>query len=288
MTASVQILTYSSPKIGRRLVVLGGVHGNEVCGTKAIRAFLPKLDSGAVEIVAGSVTFVPCCNPLAFERGARYVDHNLNRHLCRKESPKDYEDQVANILCPVLEACDVLLDLHSYHTHGPAFIFAGPDGTEETAFRRSLGPAIEVYGWADGYARALGKANDTTSNGTTEYTRLHGGVALTLECGHHADPSSVDVATQAIENAMAYCGLTERTAKTYPLDLRVRLENVYWRKDNGRLARAWHHLDPIKAGEPFAFDEKGAPIAAEKDGYVILPKETCPVGDEWFYFGVSG
>jgi hypothetical protein len=31
--------------------------------------------------------------------------------------------------------------------------------------------------------------------GTTEYMRSAGGYALTLECGHHADPAAPDVAT---------------------------------------------------------------------------------------------
>jgi predicted deacylase len=45
-------------------------------------------------------------------------DRNLNRNLRPTAVPQDFEDRIANVLCPLLDAHDVLLDLHSFQ--GPA------------------------------------------------------------------------------------------------------------------------------------------------------------------------
>ncbi|MBM4225484.1 MAG: succinylglutamate desuccinylase, partial [Gammaproteobacteria bacterium] len=63
---------------GPRLLVLGAVHGNETCGTRAIERVLGGFERGARDLLRGSVTFVPITNPLAYRRGTRSGDRNLN------------------------------------------------------------------------------------------------------------------------------------------------------------------------------------------------------------------
>lgn len=48
---------------GPRLLVLGAVHGNEVCGTRAIERILAELESGALAITRGQLTLLPVTNP---------------------------------------------------------------------------------------------------------------------------------------------------------------------------------------------------------------------------------
>ncbi|XLM20406.1 succinylglutamate desuccinylase/aspartoacylase family protein, partial [Chromobacterium piscinae] len=62
----------------------------------------------------GRLTLVPVANPLAYRLGQRGGERNLNRNLAPNPSPQDYEDHVANWLCPLLAEHDVLLDLHSF------------------------------------------------------------------------------------------------------------------------------------------------------------------------------
>jgi predicted deacylase len=73
---------------GKRLIVLGAVHGNETCGTRGIARVLAELDSGALQITRGSVTFVPVTNPLAYQRAQRAGDRNLNRNLRPNDQPQ--------------------------------------------------------------------------------------------------------------------------------------------------------------------------------------------------------
>ena len=114
-------LRYAGRAPGTRLIVLGAVHGNETCGTHAIERVLAELDRGELALAAGSVTFVPVSNPLAYAHGRRTGDRNLNRALQPTETPREFEDHVANWLCPLLAAHEVLLDLHSFHGSGQPF-----------------------------------------------------------------------------------------------------------------------------------------------------------------------
>ena len=50
---------YDSPEPGTRLIVLGAVHGNEICGTRAIERVNSDLDAGTQNMMRGRLTMVP-------------------------------------------------------------------------------------------------------------------------------------------------------------------------------------------------------------------------------------
>ncbi len=158
--------TIESLRPGPRLIVLGAVHGNETCGTVAQRRVLDDLHAGRLALTAGAVTFVPVANPLAYAHARRTGDRNLNRHLVPKPDPRDYEDHLANWLCPLLAAHDVLLDLHSFQAEGQPFVMVGPpdnagaiepfaQAAREEALAARLGVARAVDGWLGTYARGV-------------------------------------------------------------------------------------------------------------------------------------
>ena len=302
--------TFQGFEPGPRLIVLGAVHGNETCGTRAIERVLGELDAGLLRIVRGRVTFVPVTNPLAYARGERGGDRNLNRRLRPSPLPHDFEDHVANALCPLLAAHDVLLDLHSFHTAGEPFAMLGPrDNTgalepfaraaEEEALALRLGPRRLVEGWLDAYAggvaarlarvRASGEVLDADRAygvGTTEYMRSCGGISITLECGQHADPQALQVGYIAIRNTLAQLGLVDAPAPAPRSDIQLlRLEQVTDRAAEGdRFVRTWASFDPVGAGAPIAQRADGTLLHAPADGFIVFPNPQAAPGSEWFYF----
>mgnify|MGYP000470466852 CR=1 FL=1 len=97
------------------LIVTGAVHGNEVAGTHGIRRVIAEIESGALALARGSVTFVPITNPKAYALKRRNGDRNLNRNLqptAPGVAPAEFEDHIANWLCPLMAQHDALLDLH--------------------------------------------------------------------------------------------------------------------------------------------------------------------------------
>lgn len=301
-----QSVSFAGQAPGARLIVLGAVHGNETCGTQAIRRVIGEIESGQHGIVAGSVTFVPVTNPLAYANHRRTGERNLNRNLAPTDAPVEFEDRIANWLCPLLEQHEVLLDLHSFHTAGQPFVMLGPEnnaGTlepfaragEETALAQRLGVHRFVDGWLDTYAAGVARrlaagvssreADARYGVGTTEYMRAAGGIALTLECGQHDDPAAPEVAYRAIRNTLAHLGLTreaapEPVARTEAL----RLYAVVDREARGdRFHRPWASFDPVRRGDVIGTRHDGRAVCADCDGYVVFPNPGAEPGQEWFY-----
>jgi len=301
-----QSISFSGLAPGARLIVLGAVHGNETCGTQAIRRTIAEIETGQLDIVAGSVTCVPVTNPLAYVRHQRMGDRNLNRNLVPTETPVEFEDRIANWLCPLLAQHDALLDLHSFHTAGEPFVMLGPEdnqGTlepfarsaEETALALRLGVKRFVDGWLDTYAAGVARrlaagvsareADVHYGVGTTEYMRAQGGIALTLECGQHNDPAAPEVAYRAVHNALAHLGLTAAARPAVVTDTEaLRLYQVVDRNHaNDQFVRDWASFDRVHAGERIGTRHDGTPVLADSEGYIVFPNPNAQPGQEWFY-----
>lgn len=305
-------IQFKSPRPGKRLLVLGAVHGNETAGTRGIARVVQELDAGTLQVVAGQVTFVPITNPLAYARQQRNGDRNLNRNLCPTATPQEFEDHIANWLCPLMAEHDVLLDLHSFQAVGKPFVMVGPQdntGTlepfshaaQEEAMALCLGIDRFVDGWLSTYARGVERrrerlgasmtrqqsleADPRYGVGTTEYMRSTGGYALTLECGQHDDPQGPEVAYRAIQNTLAHLGLVNRPAPEPVSAMEVlRIYDVIDRLHNDdTFSRAWSSFDTLHAGDQIGTRQDGTPVLAPDDGYILFPNARAVVGQEWFY-----
>src|SRR5262245_8709818 len=305
-----QSIAYAAPSPGPRVVVTGAVHGNETCGTQAIRRVTAEIDTGALKLVRGQVTFVPVTNPLAYAHRRRQGERNLNRRLAPTNDPKEFEDHVANWLCPILARHEVLLDLHSFQASGPPFVMLGPQNNagplepfahaeKENALARRLGVHRAVDGWLATYARGVENRRawarehpDATLDldprygvGTTEYMRSVGGWGLTVECGQHEDPAAPEMAYRAMVHTLAHLRLTETPdpAPVQAMEL-LRLVDVVDKTDAGdRLDRLWKSFDPLRPGERIGTRADGTPVLAPHDGYIVFPNPETGPGQEWFY-----
>ena len=311
-TTSLRIHQFTALEPGPRLLVLGAVHGNETGGTRGIERVLAELDSGALALLRGTLTLLPVTNPLAYQKRQRMGDRNLNRNLYPNTEPRDYEDRIANQLCPLLAAHEVLLDLHSFHTAGEPFVMVGPpDNTgalepfahavQEQALALRLGPRRIVEGWLETYATGVKRRLARTAPserahllstdprygvGTTEYMRTQGGYGVTLECGQHDDPNAPEVARTAIHHTLAHLGMVEEPAPPATRDVQLlRLTEVIDKHHaNDRFSRAWASYDPVHQGEVIGTRHDGVQVLAPQDGFIVFPNPAAVAGNEWFYF----
>ena len=315
-TALLRIHQFAGLEPGPKLIVLGAVHGNELGGMRGIERALAELDTGALQIVRGTVTFLPITNPLAFIKKQRMGERNLNRNLYPNTAPQDYEDRIANVLCPLLAAHDVLLDLHSFHTPGQPFAMLGPmDNTDdlepfahaakEEALALRLGPQRIVEGWLSTYADGVKKRLARTAPhdrahllstdarygvGTTEYMRTQGGWGITLECGQHDDPAAPEVAYQAIVRTLAHLGCTQSPqsaalpAPRNDINLLKLVEVMDRHHADDTFAKPWASYDVLQKNQLIGTRHDGAPLLAPQDGYIVFPNPTAVPGNEWFYF----
>lgn len=278
---------FASTAAGPKLAITGGIHGNEVCGIKALTRLVGELDSGQVTLRQGSLVLVPVANPEAYVRNVRFVDENLNRVFTPTENPATYERKLANVLAPIVGECDALLDLHSIHSKGEPFgMYFGHFSDAEDAFINALGMPLIVEGWAEAYAASLPGINRGQETHTAAFMRSRGKIAAGVECGLHDDPAAVDVAYAAIIRALAHFGLIDNVQPSAPAARRIMMEKVVLRPETGdRLAQDFVHGDAVKKGDVIAHLKDGGHIVAEKDTLVLFPRPACPVGEEWFYTG---
>ena len=291
-----------------RLIVTGAVHGNEVAGTRGIRRVIEELDRGELEVVRGSVTFVPVCNPLAYNQVRRMGERNLNRRLQPTATPQDFEDRIANVLCPLLAEHDVLLDLHSFRSPGQPFVMRGPadnrgalepfaHAAAEAQLAAHVGVSRIVEGWMSAYAAGVARRRErgltpgavhedpSYGVGTTEYMRSRGGYGVTLECGQHDDPEGEHVAYHAIRQTLALLGHTDTplAPPARPFECLALAEVIDRHAEGDRFAKAWASFDALAAGELIAVRADGSEVRAPQAGYIVFPDVGAKPGHEWFY-----
>jgi predicted deacylase len=306
-------IAHASPRSGPRLVVTGAVHGNEICGTQAIRRAAAALDSGALSLARGELTLVPVVNPLAYAHRRREGERNLNRRLFPCDEPRQFEDHVANWLCPLLARHDVLLDLHSFHTPGPPFAMLGPQdnagplepfshAAQEEALARRVGVRRALDGWLSTYARGVERRREWARGhpearldldprygvGTTEYMRTVGGWGLTLECGQHKDPAAPEVAYRAIVRTLAHLGMTDAPApEPAALELLRLVDVIDKTHPDDRFEHPWKSFEAVRLGERIGTRADGTPVLAQHDGFVVFPNPAAGAGQEWFYLALG-
>lgn len=305
----IEVRQFHALQPGPRLLVMGGVHGNETAGPTAIRQILAEFEAGTRRLQRGVLSFVPVANPVAWAGQRREGDRNLNRDFRPAISPENAEDRIANRLAPLLRQHDILVDLHTFSAPGEPFVFFGPSdnrdelepfgrAAEEERLAQAIGPRRLVHGWLGAYAKGVRRRQNGSvayGIGTTEYMRAHGGCAVTVECGQHLDPDAPAVARAAIDNTLRLLGIGglpegADTAPTIadagiPATELIELHDVFDRHSTeDRFARDWRSFDRVAAGEPIAHRADGQVLSAPEAGYVVFPNPGTPPGREWFYF----
>lgn len=308
-----QCVQFSAVAPGPRLLVTGAVHGNEIAGTLAIRRLIGEFERDERQLRAGQLSVVPITNPMAYAKGQRMGERNLNRALRPTATPLEFEDHIANWLCPLMKRHDWLLDLHSFQAQGQAFVMVGPQdnqgplqpfahAAQELAWAKVLGVRSAVDGWLDTYAggvaqrrarwagAAVGSRVDLDEAygvGTTEYMRSVGGRALTLECGQHEDPQGPEVAYRAIVNTLLHLGLIEGEAPAVQSMAGLRLHQVEDKAHEAdAFVRPWTSFDRLQAGELIGRRASGEPVHApggDWSGCIVFPNPKAQPGQEWFY-----
>ncbi len=119
----------------KKILIVSGTHGNEINPVWAVNQFKKQL-STIDENIEYKTTIG---NPLAYERGCRYIDSDLNRSFNLKKNNFDskiYEINRANFLVEKfgvngLEPCQIAIDLHTTTANmGTSIVMYGRRGKD--------------------------------------------------------------------------------------------------------------------------------------------------------------
>lgn len=269
---------------GKNLLILAAVHGNETAGTNALKRLLTEIDAGEIVLKSGKLAVVPVCNPAAYQQDVRQIEENLNRVMTVHREPKTYEQKLANEICPLIKACDVMLDLHSTHCEGDVpFAFCDYPSKDNLTLIEGLAVDYVLEGWPDIYD-GQGEIEDFS---TERCAHTYGKTGTTVECGYHKSADAVDLAYSAIISTLSQFGMIDAIKPAVRKKTHILMKNYVVKKRDGQMCKNYKHLDLVKKGEEIARYEDGEILTAPADGYILLPNLKAENGAEWYYFGVA-
>lgn len=197
---------------GPTLWVQGCVHGSEVGGPLGLLRALDRLDPRALR---GTIVALPVANLTAYHQAARNtpVDEvNLNRAFPGDPQGTFSARLAATLLGHVLEAADVVLDLHSGGDRAHCPFYALVHDAGNAAAEASLDLARHVG------TPVIWKSRETWLDGAlfTHATR-QGTPAVLVECGGAlVSGEQVETFARAVRNALVHLGMLDGTAPVQP------------------------------------------------------------------------
>lgn len=282
---------------GPTLFCVGGIHGNEPAGVKALQQVLARLGpAGGIErgefvALAGNLT--------ALKEGRRYVRHDLNRawtperltHL--KNGGRDASSIEEGEQIELLDTFEAvlrgagapvfLLDLHTTSGAGGPFVTVS-DTLVNRDFGRSL-PTPMILG-----------LEELVTGTLLEYMNERGLVTAGFESGQHDEPEAVDRAEAAVWLAMEAVGILpasladrataardylERDTRGLPRVLEMRYRHDVAAGAGFRMKPGYLNFQPVQNGEVLAHDA-GGEIKAPETARILMPLYQ-EQGDDGFF-----
>jgi predicted deacylase len=279
---------FDSGRPGKHVLVTALVHGNELCGAIALDWLLKQRFTPA----RGALTLA-FCNVTAFEHfdarapsESRFMDEDFNRVWSterldgRPLGGGTHELKRARELRPVVDAADLLLDIHSMQHKTPALIISGPH-EKGRALARAVGfPALVVSD--EGHASGR-RMRDYGGFGDPADPRN----SLLVECGQHWEKASEAVARETLVRFLRHAGAADgawaerHLAVTKPAPQRVIevTHAVTIRSQEFRFAADYKGLEVIaKKGSILGHDGEEPVTTPYDDCVLIMPSRRLQPG----------
>jgi uncharacterized protein len=263
---NIRVIVKSGKYPGKKIVVLAGVHGDEICGVKAFNELVPIL-----EVERGEVVFI-YANLEAQKQNRRFVEQNLNRCFLDKQPEEIYnslEGETAREIIPFLKNADVMLDLHSSNSSGDnKFLICEKD-------------CLDIISCFDAKKVIIGI--DTVEKGGTDgYMFNRGKPGICLECGLHESDKSVETAKKAILSFLKKLKAIEGKEEKF-VEKELYNINYLYKNKNGpfKLADKFEDFKKVEQRTLIGYDGSKK-VFVEKNDVVMFPNETSEIGEECF------
>lgn len=264
------VITEQGNLPGRRVFIIGGMHGNELTGILVVHQLCKDLENKKLQIKKGALSFA-LGNPEAIKRNHRMAhdEIDMNRQFTIDISSKKSElDGVkrAQKIAHQIENSDIVIDIHSTNRPSLPFISTKIDSAHE-----------KIYQWFDrsyvledpSYILAGHIAS------SDEYADYKGAVGICLETGFAEDISKVQSVMTSIKNLLISEELIEGIVpetqkKSYPC---YTLSNAVMYDERGFVFAKQikgHSFEKIKKDEVFAY-QGSSPVTAPYDGVIVFP-----------------
>lgn len=262
---------------GPRLLITGGVHGDEFEPMVAIRHLAAQLEEGAF---AGTVTLVPVVNEAAFQCGSRTAEDGLDlARVCPGDLQGTVTQRIAHELSQLICYSDFYIDLHTGGTKLSIYPLAGYMLHEDQAVRDRQHAMARAFNlplvWGtdarlDG--RSLSVARD--ANVPAIYVEYHGAAVC--------DIAGVQAMIDGCLNVMTSLDMLDRPMSSSQVIHDIQephtnsgfFQQSHLAPCNGCFETTVSLGDYVKAGEPIGWvvdplGQQRVEISAENSGMVI-------------------
>ena len=232
------------------VAVVGGIHGDEPCGVRAIERLLeerPPVERPVTLVVA---------NEAAIETGQRYLDEDLNRAFPGDPGARTHEGRLAAALTERLRGC-VTLSLHSTQsTHRP-FAVVG-----------------ELEDWSRRLCRGLSIDTVVESGSFIEGRLFASADTVEVECGKQGSPEAAANAWRLVREFLTATGATPGgPTREDPAAIPVfRLTRPIPKEPAERYGLSAVNFELVERGERFA-SIGNRELVAEENFYPVLMSE---------------
>ncbi len=275
---------------GPLVIGIGGIHGNEPAGVRALQQALEALRCSNAPFRGRFVGLAG--NRAALARGRRYIHEDLNRlwfperiqrlrdghgsvdatseEAEQRELLAALDTQLAQRNGPV-----VCLDLHTTSAAGSPFVVIG-----DTLLNRRF-----AFGLRAPVVLGLEERLEST---ILNYLGERGYVAVGFEGGQHDSPSAVTIHMAAIRSVLATAGCirakdfpaphggrdgsaAEATeGRAAPVVVEIRDHHVIREGDDFVMEPGFTNFQPVERGQLLARD-RGGPVLARESGQILMP-----------------
>ena len=279
---------YSNRKKGPLFIALAAIHGNEQAGIHALRRVFSHLEAynpafiGEIAGITGNLQ--------AVRSGRRFMDMDLNRQWypekverlsntrrAELELPEEIEQKELMILFERLKKHTpynpiILIDFHTTSASGGTFAICN-ENQHSLNIAKNLG--VPVITGIEG----------TVSGTTLHYFRDLGLCAFGFEAGQHDELASIDRMEAAVWLSLERIGCIKREdipefdkhhqalhklGEGIPGVVSFSYRHPVKSEDAFEMKPGYRNFQPIAEGEVLANDKSG-PIAARKDGMILMP-----------------
>jgi predicted deacylase len=291
------------PARGKLVMVVGGLHGNEPAGVRAIRTVFAEIERRGLAVQGRVVGLVG--NARALAQGKRYLSTDLNRLWTEERLKGLRTDDGAAVAgdsegleqCALLAAFEehltgeweevVLLDLHSTSAGGAPFTIVS-----DTLQNRPYAFALPV-------PVLLGLEERIEGTLLAWFADL-GHVALCLEGGQNELPSTAEHHVAALWLTLVATGLLApadvpdleaqrarlaNSARGLPAVVELRYRYGIPPGERFEMRPGFQNFQPVRRGEVLARAEPGArEVQSPLSGRVLMPRYQA-LGDDGFFLG---
>lgn len=267
---NIKVIEKKGKQPGKTLVVLAGVHGNEVCGVRAFDNLVYDL-----EITSGKVYFI-YSNLKAISQNKRFIEQNLNRCFLKEQNEEigeSLEGRTAREIIPYLIEADAMLDVHaSFTKDSKPFVICDESQMEKAKIFDS---DLSVCNF------------DEFERGSTDYyMNLQRKPGFCFECGFLGDPKTQEIAEKAIISFLTYFGAIEGEVNLKK-QTKLKLNGLYFNRNGAfRLERYFSDFEKLKERTLIGYDREGE-VYADGGSYILFARNREKLNEECFLSAVE-